>query len=70
MIVPMLVIVQRKIKVHIKEATKGYMTAIVSRLKQLWICLLLLVSCYIVLSESIKAKFPAMVLLVISPGRM
>ena len=57
-IVPVLVIVQRKITVHIKEATKGYMTAIVSRLKQLCICLLLSVSCYIVLPESIQAKFP------------
>lgn len=56
MIVPMLVIVKRKITVHTKEATKGYMAAIVSRLKQLRICLLLSVSCYIVLSESIKAK--------------
>lgn len=55
-IVPVLVIVRRKITIHIKEATKGYMAAIVSRLKQLCICLLSSVSCYIVLSESIKAK--------------
>lgn len=55
-IVPMLAIVQRKIKVHIKEPTKGYMAAIVSKLKQLSICLWLSVSCYIVLVESIKPK--------------
>lgn len=54
----MLVIVKRKITVHIKEATKGYMAAIVSRLQQLCICLLLSVFCYIVLSESIKTKLP------------
>lgn len=35
----MLAIVQRKIKVRIKEPTKGYMAAIVSKLKQLSICL-------------------------------
>lgn len=58
MIVPVLVIVKRKITVHIKGATKGYMAAIVSKLKQLCICLLLPVSCYIVLLESIKAKLP------------
>lgn len=69
MIVPVLVIVERKVTVPVTEATKGYMTAIVSRLKQLCICLLLSVSCYIVLSESIKSKLPP-VFLLNSPGRM